>query len=158
MPSAERCMPLLVRRFKQHHAHMASSWAAPTGPDSGAAALFPPAYLEWIVETPCCNHDVHNGLKWALFQYLTDQAFMKEVFIVVESLRNGFSLLLEELGRWVLTVATWAEADGLWDPAFALALWGALRCEPAWADEFAELGLQWTGQKLRVHEKHMWHR
>ena len=148
----------LVLRFKQHHAQLAPAWVAPTGAEAGAASLFPPAFLEWIVDTPCCNHDVHNGLKWALFQYLTDDAFMKDVFIVIESLRNGYSLLQEELGVWVVTVVSWAEADDLWDPAFALALWGALRVEPAWADEFAELGLQWTGQKLLVHEKHMGNR
>ena len=78
----------LVRRFRQHHAQLASAWAAPTGPEAGAAGQFPPAFLEWVVDTPCCNHDVHNGFKWALFSFLTDELFMKDVFITIESVRT----------------------------------------------------------------------
>ena len=80
----------LVRRFKQHHTQLASAWVAPTGAEAGVVALCPPSVLEWIVDTPCCNHDVHNGLKWGLFQFLTDEPFMTEVFTVIESVRNGF--------------------------------------------------------------------
>jgi len=143
----------LVRRFKQKHAQLAPQWVAPTGPDAGAAGLFQPALLEWIVDTPCCNHDVHNGLKWALFQWLTDEVFMKEVFIVIESLRNGFDLLVQQLDAWLLTVVSWEDADDLWDPSFALAFWSAVGCEPRWAEEFVELGLMWADGRLRVHEK-----
>ena len=144
----------LVRRFKQKHAQLGPAWVAPTGPEAGALALFPPAVLEWVLDTPCCNHDVHNGLKWSLLQYLSDDLFMKDVFVVIESMRNAFSLLHEELSRWVLTVVSWREGEDLRDPAGALALWSALGCEPRWAEELVELGLEWTGEHLLVHERH----
>ena len=144
----------LTRRFKQHHALLSSAWEAPKTPQAGPHSLFPPAVLEWIVETPCCNHDVHNGLKWSLFSYLTDEGFMKDLFIAIESLRNGYDLLQEALGGWLPTVVTWSDSDDLWEPSFALALWSSLGVEPAWAEEFVDLGMQWESGQLLVHERH----
>ena len=69
-------------------------------------------------------------------------------------MRNAFSLLHEELSRWVLTVVSWREGEGLRGPVGALALWSALGCEPRWAEELVELGLEWTGEHLLVHERH----
>ena len=28
--------------------------------------------LEWVISTPCCNHDMHNGLKWALADHIDE--------------------------------------------------------------------------------------
>ena len=144
----------LVRRFKQHHARLAPQWAAPTEPEAGPARLFPPALLEWVLDTGCCNHDVHNGLKWSLLQYLTDDAFMKDTFLVIESMRNGFSLLHEELSRWVVTAVDWREAEDLWDRDCACALWAALDVSPKWIEELLDLGLHWDGRRLLVDERH----
>ena len=140
----------LVRRFKQYHARLAPQWAAPTDPEAGLARFFPPALLEWILDTGCCNHDVHNGLKWSLLQYLTDDAFMKDTFLVIESMRNGFSLLHEELSRWIATAVDWRAAEDLWDRDCACALWAALDVSPKWIEELLDLGLHWDGRRLLV--------
>ena len=116
----------LVRRFKQHHALLASAAGGPassTGANICATDLWPPHMLEWVVDTACVNHDVNNALKWGLLEWLQDAALMKTVFVVIESVRNGHSQIEEELGRWLVGVVQWVDEEDLMDPMEAAALW-----------------------------------
>ena len=144
----------LVRRFKQHHALLASAAGGTVTNATGAQTLFQPAYLEWVVDTPCANHDCHNALKWGLFEWLTDEGLMKTVFIVIESIRNGHSLLEAEVGRWIGRVVKWADEDELMSPMEATALWSSLGVEPKWADHLVHLGLVFRGGQLLVNKAH----
>ena len=141
----------LVRRFKQHHARLASQ-QAPTA--TGPNALHQPALLEWVVDTACANHDAHNAMKWGMMGWMADTSLMKTAFIVIESLRNGFSELEKEISTWVVSVVHWVSSDELLDPMELTTLWGALGLEPKWADLLVELGLLWRGDRLLVHERH----
>ena len=142
----------LVRRFRQHHAHLASAGAGTT--TTGANAHHQPALLEWLVDTPCANHDVHNALKWGMQTWMSDCSLMKSVFIVVESIRNGFSLLEDELSRWILGVVDWADDEDLLDPVEAAALWGAVGVEPKWVDHLVDMGLLFRNGRLLVSRRH----
>ena len=113
----------LVRRFKQHHARLASQ-QAPTA--TGPNALHQPALLEWVVDTACANHDAHNAMKWGMMGWMADTSLMKTVFIVIESLRNGFSELEKEISTWVVSVVHWVSSDELLDPMELTTLWGGL--------------------------------
>ena len=144
----------LVRRFKQHHALAASRTGGPMAGATGAHRLFHPAYLEWVADTTCVNHVVHNALKWGLFQWLTDEGLMKIVFVVIESIRQGHSFLEAELNRWLVRVVKWVEEEELMDPMEAAAFWCALGVEPKWADHLVDLGLVWRGDRLLVNIKH----
>ena len=115
----------LVRRFKQHHAQLALARAG-SAISTGAKALWDPALLEWVVDTACANRDVHNALKWSMFEPMANAQLMKVVFIVVESIRNGFSLIEDELGRWLVGVVRWVEEEDLVPTVVAVALWSAL--------------------------------
>ena len=63
--------------------------------------------LDWVLVTPCCDHDAHNSLKWAIEMTLEDsdngevQSWTKDLYMCVESLRNGFDCILQELGPWI---------------------------------------------------------
>ena len=116
----------LVRRFKQHHALLASAAGGSTSHTEAqrlSTDLWAPAMLEWVVDTACVNHDCHNGLKWGLLEWLENAELMKSVFITIESVRNGHSLLEEELGRWLLGVVQWEDEEDLMDPLEAASLW-----------------------------------
>ena len=143
----------LVRRYRQHHAQLAlAQGGSATG--SKGKALWDPPLLEWVVDTACANHDTHNGLKWAMMSWMGDASLMKTVFIVVESIRNGFSLLEDEVGRWVVRVVKWVPGDELMDQVEVVAGWSALGLEPRWADHLADLGIVFRGGSLLVNEKH----
>lgn len=144
----------LVRRFKQHHALLASEGKDSATNAVGAQKLFQPAFLEWIVDTACVNHDCHNALKWGLFDWLTDEKLMKDVFLVIESIRNAHSQLEAELGRWIARVVHWADDEELMSPLEAAALWSALGVEPKWVDHLVDLGLVWRDGRLLVNKKH----
>ena len=57
---------------------------------------------------------------------------------------------------WIVQVVAWREWEDLWDSSFAVALWSAFGCEPKWAEELADLGLQWDPQagRLLVDDRH----
>ena len=58
---------------------------------------------DWVVSTPCTCHDCHNSLKWALHRYATeDTEVVKNLHIVIESLRNGFCQLHGALYSFII--------------------------------------------------------
>ena len=54
---------LLQSRLKQHHA-VVEAERHEARPFEGEQALT--SLLEWVASNGCCNHDVHNRLKWSL--------------------------------------------------------------------------------------------
>ena len=89
----------LFRRFRQHHSHLAKKDRA--AQLSQSTFLHEPALMEWVVDTPCSNHDVHNALRWALTGYIDDEEMMKTIFAIAEGLRDGFGSLDAELDRFL---------------------------------------------------------
>ena len=59
-------------------------------------------YLLWLkawgeIEA-CFAHDLAGGLRHAILQSMQDKELLKRSFLVVESCRNGYNLLMEWLG------------------------------------------------------------
>ena len=104
--------------------------------DDGERALA--KATDWFVPTPCCNHDCHNALKWVA----------KDAFIVFESLRNAFDLLMERLHGWVSNRATFAAREGSVDEFYQF--WVALGVDSEFAAALAELGLCFKGGQLLI--------
>eukprot|EP00974_Lingulodinium_polyedra_P119137 11170003-Lingulodinium_polyedra.AAC.1 len=83
----------LGRLLQQHHLSMANSEEASSSSNTNQGTL---QYLaEWIVVNGCCNHDVHNALHWGLFQYFPNPEVVKDVYIAIDSLRKGYTQLIE---------------------------------------------------------------
>jgi hypothetical protein len=56
--------------------------------------------LTWYVQTGCAGHDCHNGMKWSVMSYL-DADGVRDVHIVIESLRNSFSSAHGEINKFL---------------------------------------------------------
>ena len=142
----------ILRRFRQHHSALAKEDAAA----QRQGCIHDPALLEWVVDTPCCNHDCHNALKWSLFDYMSDEGLLTDLFVVVESLRNGFSFLIAELHRFIATRIKFIDADSeeAYHPADATSLWAILEGEPEWNEAIVDLGLRYRNGKLLVDARH----
>ena len=113
--------------------------------DDGQAALAKAA--DWFVPTPCCNHDCHNALKWALAKYVLAEV-AKDMFIVFESLRNAFDLIMERLRGWVSSRATFAARTGSVGGFYQV--WAALGVDSEFASALTELGLCFRGGQLFI--------
>ena len=145
----------LPRMFKQHHtalaAHVASGSPSSSSSDSDmgtARGLLP--MLEWTVATACCNHDCHNGLKWGLHSHFGDSQLLQDVHIGIESLRNSYMQLLQNLGPWLVGVVEFVEDPS---PSEALEqLWTTLGLPPDIADMLAnKLHLIFKNGRLEIH-------
>ena len=56
---------------------------------------------EWPITVPCVLHDLQNAQKWALYQWISDASLMKDVHIGIESLSNGYDLIIAYLPAWL---------------------------------------------------------
>lgn len=105
--------------------------------------------LNWVTSSACCNHDAHNGLKWSVMEFSSDPKVMRGLFICIESLRNGFSLLMQNLKPWLQEVLQYEDAAGF--PHHAL--WALLGLDPNMAEIAEDLQLRFHGGQLKVASK-----
>ena len=49
--------------------------------------------LDWVVCTPCCNHDLQNSLKWTLMAHVTSPSMYEDLYVGIESIRNSHEYL-----------------------------------------------------------------
>jgi hypothetical protein len=92
------------------------------------------------------NHNAHNGLKRSVLAYTSDVSTVEKLYIVLESLRNGYDLLWRFLPHWLPTVIVFEQ----YTPGCMFELWSLLGLSGAWLDLLVETGVRWTGGKLRV--------
>ena len=102
---------------------------------------------DWVVGTACGDHDAQNSLKWALAPVLPDgSSSYDDLYIVVESVRNGFSILMTDLPSWLIGAVLFVH-DAFPD---CYQLWVALGVEPKWADELGDMRLRFEGGFLKL--------
>ena len=138
------CYSALAKLWQQHHQGL----AAEGGSDEDGDPLASTALLDlltWVVATPCAVHDTHNGLKWSLFEIL------KDVFVVIESLRNCLDLLHSYLGLWLADHLHFVEEEELNSVDSLQDLWLAIGVAPSVVEILAEeLRLRWRDGKIEV--------
>jgi hypothetical protein len=101
-----------------------------------------------FVATACCAHDAHNALKWGVGSVVgSDLSESKDLFICVDSVRNGLASLLAEVGVWI-TARLQFETES-W-PAAEI-VWKTLGVEPHIWDVLVELQLRFHDGRLMVH-------
>ena len=138
------CYSALSRMLRELHTLQYEPGYLPFS-DDGERALA--KATDWFVPTPCCNHDCHNALKWSLSKYVLAEV-AKDMFIVFESLRNAFDLLMERLHGWVSSRATFVAREGSVDEFYQF--WVALGVDSEFAAALAELGLCFKGGQLLI--------
>ena len=103
---------------------------------------------DWVVTTGCASHDTHNALKWALSSVVPDAAdTVKKLFIVVESLRNSYDLLLGHLPSFLTKHLVLVDEGP--DPMELRGLWTALGLDTDLCQTLADLGLLWVDGHLQ---------
>jgi len=144
------CYSALARLWRQHH----QASTAEGGSNEGGDPLASPVLLDlltWVVATPCAVHDTHNGLKWSLFFYCQQTDVLKDVFVVIESLRNCLDLLHGYLGAWLAEHLHFVEEEELDSVDSLQDLWLALGVAPPVVEVLAEeLRLRWRDGRLEV--------
>jgi hypothetical protein len=83
----------LFRRHEQQHEHQKATGRTKTG--------IPKHWLDWAVRTGCAMHDAQNGLKWSLVPFTESSDVVRDLHIVIESLRNSFFVLHSHLGSFL---------------------------------------------------------
>ena len=77
-------------------------------------------------------HDLQNAAAWAVAPFVQDK-MMDDVFICMESLRNGYRLLQMHLMGWLQTSIHFVE-DGFIDKQGLLQFYNAMDVDPSLAD------------------------
>ena len=106
--------------------------------------------MDWTVSTGCSAHDAQNALKWGMVGVVADTAgALKGLYIGLESLRNGYSLLFSHLRTFLTSSLAFAGEDhpGV-DELFTM--WTDVGLDAEEAQELADLGILWKGGHVWV--------
>ena len=108
--------------------------------------------LDWVIFTPCCDHDARNSLKWAVSTTLEEtvedsKRWMENLWICVEALRNGFDCILLELGPFIAAHLAFSDTD--WPACTASRTFLGLQHDMV--EKFIELELRFGNCLLYVH-------
>lgn len=86
--------------------------------------------MEWPIHIPCVLHDLQNAQKWSLLHWFSDSALLKDIHIGIESLRNGYDLLLKHLAGFICRRLEFVDSCQLPSEDIAHQLWATLGAEP----------------------------
>ncbi len=64
---------------------------------------------DWQIGTACCNHDCHNAFRWGFDRHLSKPDLAKHLFLVVESVRNAYDLIIAYLSQWLVGVISFSD-------------------------------------------------
>jgi hypothetical protein len=117
------------------------------GPELGEArALL--HLTDWSVGTGCSLHDTSNSLKWSLKSTACEASDLKDIHIVVESLRNSFSILHSHLPVLLMSHVAYDSSPD--DPDEIKEFWQALGVEANMLDDFVEINPWFRNGQLHV--------
>ena len=140
----------LERKMKQRHAlhYKTCGTAAPPHPLNHLLYL-----CDWVVSTGCGAHDCQNSLKWSVAGLLTDaSAGLKDLFIVVASLKNSFDLLVNHMPAFLREKVAFQTAPC--DHSEVSEFWCAMGVEPDVLEVLCDLQPVWQDGTLWISNKH----
>ena len=62
--------------------------------------------LDWVLWVGCAIHDCANSVKRSLHMEYSDPALMKNLYIVIASVRHSYDLVLRYIGTWATTAVS----------------------------------------------------
>ena len=99
---------------------------------------------EWTVTAGCALHDAHNSLKWGLNFQAWGPQLLKDLFIVMQSLKNSFNLVTERLTPWLALRLIFTDREECPPGHELLDLWTAMGVDPVLAEQLAsDMALHW---------------
>lgn len=143
----DRALMTSLRRLHEQHLSLQLDQHQENLQDDGLAHLH--ELTTWQTCVGCCCHDIHGGLRWSVHSYVKDRSLMKSTFISIESLRNGFNLLVKNVGAWLRRVLRFAD----WEPEFdGRALYELLGLDGVWLEQMAQAQMRFANGFLFVSE------
>jgi hypothetical protein len=103
--------------------------------------------LDWFVSTGCGLHDANNGLKWSASQAGSPEIH-RDVFVIVESLRNSFSMLHSHLRPFLMSHIAFDQPSG--NDSLVVEYWEALGIAAGFVGEVAAVNPFFDGGLLHV--------
>ena len=114
----------------------------------GENAAFKLDLYHWRSMVGCFGHDCHGGLKWGIFEYLQNKQTVKDAYIAVESLRNGYGVLSKNIVPWAKSCLR--QEDSTMDYRSRCTLWSLLGVSGEWLDIILQLELRYENGHLLV--------
>ena len=103
----------------------------------------------WLLCTGCGLHDIHNGFSWGISKFLQSKDMLDELFIVLESLRNGYKHLQQHLASFLVEKVVFEDLEGV-NTYDLQAFWAALDVPPDLCAMLSERGVWWQNGNLYV--------
>ena len=105
---------------------------------------------EWPIFVPCILHDLQNSQKWSLYHFYSEQGLIKDIHIGIESLRNGYDLLLKHLSKFIFDHLKFRPEADLPSEDILRQLWSALGAEPDILDYLVSHRVLWIDGGLNM--------
>ena len=105
--------------------------------------------LDWLTAVGCAAHDMGNGIKWGLQYHLCDGT-SKDLFIVIESLRNCILEISQYSIEFLYAKVAFSDAQ---DPVEVQEFWLAMGVEPEWLDLFTAIDPIWKDGRLHINKE-----
>ena len=120
------------------------------GPDLG-----PDCKEKWwtdlCVANGCACHDISNSFKWALNPFIQEN-LLKDLYIVVESLRNSFTILQASMRKFLIKYLSF-RPEGATTGAAAAWFWQVMGVEVDMMEAVLEVSPWWEGERLWVNSE-----
>ena len=103
--------------------------------------------LDWFEATGCPLHDASNALSWSLRPFSNVQ-MLSDLFVVISSIRNAFSLICQKLPIFVVMHLRWDFQEK--DPDEARRFWQTIGVPSDLLETVVEANPRWDGHQLLV--------
>lgn len=103
----------------------------------------------WCVFTGCALHDLTNAADWGMAASVASPTMLDDIFICIQSLRNGYKLLQCHILQWLSEHVKFVSVSAVEQQELQL-LYGALDLPASLVDDLAERGVIYSGRELLV--------
>jgi hypothetical protein len=100
--------------------------------------------LNFVLTRPDACHDCGTAFTWAMKGVSTTE-YMKDLFVGISSLRNGYNILMEHIVSWLPTVVQFVPAHDLPPDSVLSQLWSTLGIDDDVASSLVEKGVLFRG-------------
>ena len=107
--------------------------------------------LDWVLGTGCALHDASKALQWALDPFVEEKEMLKDLYVVIESCRSSFDLLVEYLH--VFLARHMERSTAVYSKDEVAQWWRAMGVAADWVELLTNLNPTWRQGKLMVSDK-----
>lgn len=136
----------LLRPLEKHVAQILAAERLLLESKIGAEAAQARTALRFFLPSSCVSHDCHGGLRRALAYFCDNKEVLRNSYIVLESLRNSFDILVRFLPGWLRSVVVCEDTPEPW----IADVWRLCQSDPRRVESLVDFGVVWHDGKLKV--------